>query len=185
MTLAELIGWAAKSPAGTRAVPLTFRRDSRIVGYAFVDEADWPRVSEHIWRFDGRYPATEIGGKNVRLHRFLMGDPAEPGVEVDHRNRDRMDNRRVNLRWVTRPGNAANTSARGGSSRFRGVVWDTRRGHWRAQAETRGKGYHLGYFDSEEAAAEAVRVFWLEHGQDVNNHLDRPCMVGAVWVLAW
>jgi len=44
--------------------------------------------------------------KSVRLHRMIMGEPQ--GMEVDHINRNTMDNRRVNLRVVTKTENLKN-----------------------------------------------------------------------------
>ncbi len=44
-------------------------------------------------------------------------------------------------------------------SRYRGVYWARARGKWVAQVGVKYKSYHLGYFLSEDDAAEAVRVF--------------------------
>jgi len=44
---------------------------------------------------------------------------------------------------------------RGRSSKYRGVCWLKQRKAWRARIEVHGKREHLGYFDSEERAAEA------------------------------
>jgi hypothetical protein len=49
-------------------------------------------------------------GKNVYLHRLIAG--AKPGQIVDHINRDTYDNRRCNLRFVTRSENALNNKRR-------------------------------------------------------------------------
>lgn len=44
-----------------------------------------------------------------------MGNPPSPRLEVDHINRCKLDNRRVNLRWVTRSENIFNVSDRTGT----------------------------------------------------------------------
>jgi hypothetical protein len=144
-------------------VPLR-TRDGRVRAVAIIDAADWPAVRQHRWYFDGMYPATRIGGHRgpkVRLHQFLLGEPPT-GLEVDHRNRNKLDNRRRNLHWVTHLANGANMGARGGSSAHRGVTWDSARGKWRAQARRNYRMYGLGRFDQEEDAAEAVRRFWAQ-----------------------
>src|ERR1035437_7781435 len=61
---------------------------------------------------------------SVYLHRFLLNAPK--GIDVDHVNRDGLDNRRANLRLCTRPQNLANMRPGGGTSRFKGVNWGKR-----------------------------------------------------------
>lgn len=81
---------------------------------------------------------------------------AREGLEVDHINRDRLDNQRQNLRVVTRQQNAQwRQGLPNSTSRFKGVGLYKRRNIWRAYIKTNGKIIHLGYFDSEEDAARA------------------------------
>jgi len=83
---------------------------------ALVDEEDYPAVSQYKWsvmRHKGNnYYALrmeKINGRNkvVLMHRFILGKIPE-GYEVDHINRNGLDNRRSNLRIVTRQENLAN-----------------------------------------------------------------------------
>lgn len=59
----------------------------------------------------------------VTLHRFVIGCVPGDGKIVDHINGDGLDNRRENLRFVTKSQNAQNQRARSreASSVFRGV----------------------------------------------------------------
>jgi hypothetical protein len=101
----------------------------------------------------GRSPEEiEATGKRapVLMHRYLMGEPAE---DVDHWNRDSLDNRRENLRLATASQNIANGLSRGGSSKFKGVSWS--RDGWNASLRKNYKTIHLGRFDTEESAARA------------------------------
>jgi hypothetical protein len=129
--------------------------------FALVDEADFADVSRWNWcamqtrgvwyAIRGRTP-NDAGGKTapVLLHRYLLGEPAE---DVDHRDRDGLNNRRENLRKATSTQNSMNTMSRSGSSRFKGVSWS--RNHWRAAMRLNYKTIHLGRFDTEEEAARA------------------------------
>ena len=55
----------------------------------------------------------------MRLHRYLLGFP---DLQVDHIDRDTMNNRRSNLRVVTQSQNMANLGLRKGSKvPFKGV----------------------------------------------------------------
>jgi urocanate hydratase len=71
-----------------------------------IDEEDWDRVSQKIWREGtGKYIVT--GHHCTQLHIFLLGY-APDGLEWDHFNRDKKDNRKENLRAVTRSVNIRN-----------------------------------------------------------------------------
>ena len=88
----------------------------------------------------------------LMLHRVILNAP--PGVKVDHRNRNTLDNRRENLRLATNKGNCQNRSKmRNNTSGFKGVSWD--KDKWRAVIHTDGKWIRLGRFEDPEIAAHA------------------------------
>jgi hypothetical protein len=93
--------------------------------------------------------------KFLSMHRAIMGSPA--GLQVDHRNRNRLDNRRANLRIATPSQNQFNKgkTTRKTSSCYVGVTFVKSIGRWKAQIMLDGKTIFLGYFDSEIEAAKA------------------------------
>ena len=95
------------------------------------------------------YRQIMIDGVNYLEHRlaWFMSKGYWP-VEVDHINRDKTDNRLINLRECTRTENALNRPSTG-------VYQDKRTGRWIAQITISGKGKHLGSFSTKEKAAEA------------------------------
>src|SRR5215831_14406402 len=81
---------------------------------ALVDDEDYNIVSERKWHAkksilidDLVYAYTKIGGKLVSMHSYIMDTPPE-GMEIDHINHNGLDNRRSNLRFITRGGNLHN-----------------------------------------------------------------------------
>ena len=93
--------------------------------------------------------------KTLFMHRAIMarmlGHPIA-SFQVDHINRDRLDNRRKNLRLATRSQNQANKGRqRNNSSGFKGVSWS--RGKYEARIRYNGKRINLGRFECSEAAA--------------------------------
>src|SRR3990167_7614488 len=102
---------------------------------ALVDDEDYERVSKYKWCMCGRYAGRKlprVKGQPRRselLHRAIMG--AEKGQEIDHINRNRLDCRRSNLRFCTRPQNLANSDKGRRYSRFKNVHLDKRNGRWR------------------------------------------------------
>lgn len=81
------------------------------------------------------------------------------GLEVDHRNKDTLDNRVENLRVVSRRENSLRRRKHtSNTSGFTGVGWDHRQKKWRATIKVHGKTKSLGSFDCKLAAAEARRA---------------------------
>jgi hypothetical protein len=148
----------------TVRIPL-YARDDSIRAYTLVDAADAPLVASERWLFkaDGyAYRYIRVDGKQARLqmHRVLLGLPIHrDGREPDHINRNGLDNRRTNLRIVTRAGNMQNRSSyRGSTSQYRGVYWDSRKQRWRAQIVVNGKRMKLGSFTDEQEASEVAKA---------------------------
>lgn len=92
--------------------------------------------------------------KNILLHRLVMNAPK--GIQVDHINRDKLDNRRENLRLATSSQQQANQTAKGGYSKYKGVFKErSKRCPWFAAIRFEGKTYYLGSFATELEAAKA------------------------------
>lgn len=86
------------------------------------------------------------------LHRLVFGWIAQ-GHQVDHVNRDTLDNRSSNLRAVTHQNNLRNRSG-WGVSRFKGLARRAS-GRWTARIKSGETTMNLGTFDSELEAARA------------------------------
>ena len=88
------------------------------------------------------------------MHDFIMGPRPSRDVSIDHINRERLDNRRCNLRWATRRQQAANRLV--ATARLCGIrPYDTKSKGKRYRAVYCGK--HLGTFASEAEAIAARR----------------------------
>lgn len=149
---------------GAIRIPLR-AADGAIRAYAIVDEADAGQAA-HRWSWHGagyaiRFVVSEGEQRGLLLHREILGLGAYDGRQTDHRNGDRLDCRRANLRIATHAENGQNVPPRGGSSRHRGVCWHA--GRWRAYATLNGKQHSLGRFDCEDEAAAAARAFRSAH----------------------
>lgn len=82
-----------------------------------------------------------------------------PTAQIDHKNRNRQDNKISNLREATHSDNARNvTSARASSSQYLGVSWHKATKKWQASIWTGVSKRHLGVFCSEHSAAEAYNA---------------------------
>lgn len=87
---------------------------------AYVDTTNLPALLAFpckwcaAWRENVQdyYVTTQVKGRTVYLHRWLMKTPKKK--EVDHRNHETRDNRRENLRNVTPVVNCKNRHRRDG-----------------------------------------------------------------------
>ena len=121
---------------------------------ALVDDEDFEYLSQFNWHFNGGYAVRTVGSKcyKIYLHNQLMKPPK--GFEVDHINLDKLDNRRMNLRIVTKAQNQQNrASFLGSSSKFRGVTFHKGTGEWQAQIRKDGVIKYLGLYVTQEEAA--------------------------------
>jgi hypothetical protein len=94
------------------------------------------------------------------LHRVVFEKyhgEVNPGFEVDHIDRDKLNNTPENLRAITSSHNKVNTGLwTNNKSGYKGVSWHSARRKWRASLRSAGKQYHYGLFDCKEDAARKV-----------------------------
>lgn len=128
---------------------------------ALVDDEDFEMLMQSNWCVNDGYAFNSHLG---RMHRFLLSAPDE--LMVDHRNGDRLDNRRSNLRPCTNSQNQANRRTARGGSAFKGVTWQKRpsgRGMWKAVLVVNGVAMYLGTFRTDLEAAAAYNDAALKH----------------------
>lgn len=130
--------------------------------FAIVDEEDFDKVSGYKWYLTRGYACARIDGRMTSMHRFLL-DP-HPLPEVDHKDGDRLNNRRGNLRACDRKQNSRNRTSSRGRSKFKGVRKD--RGQWRAQIKTNGKIIDLGFHATERLAARCYDAAAIKYFGD-------------------
>ena len=116
-----------------------------------VDDEDDEMVSLFTWHIQDGYPKCKILGMSV--HLFLLG-PAPKGLEWDHKDRNKLNNRKLNLRSVTRRIQRLNENLRSdNTSGMRGIH---RNGDWwRATLTTETNYYYLGQYKTKEEAFNA------------------------------
>ncbi len=138
---------------------------------ALVDDEDFPILHVHKWRCVCHertfYAITNINHKTTYMHRLVMRVP--DGQDIDHCNRDGLDNRRANLRFCTQKENEGNKGKQTTpcTSVYRGVTFDPRpknqRHPWRAQIGISDKHISLGYYATEKEAALAYNQAAPDH----------------------
>lgn len=96
-----------------------------------IDPDDFDLVSKGSWYIDGTgHVSGRMFGKRVKLHRVILNAPLDK--EIDHINRNPLDNRKVNLRLANKSQNMMNRGPQiNNKSGIKGVCWSIRDKMWR------------------------------------------------------
>lgn len=141
---------------GTITAVILYKRDGvTLNGETIIDTEDIPKISAHKWhKMSGGYAMSRINGKLIFLHHLIVG--REKGLIVDHINRNRLDNRKENLRIATYSENIINGGLRcDNTSGVKGVSWAKHRKTWHVRLVKDKKCMYNGWFiDKEEAIAK-------------------------------
>jgi len=122
--------------------------------YTYVDATDYEWLSRWKWHLQNGYAVRREKNKLVFMHREIMQPP--PGMVVDHKSHNKLDNTRDSLLVCTQQENCFNRSKRNGScSRFHGVTYSKSMHKWVARITFQGRRFHLGGFVKEGEAARA------------------------------
>lgn len=113
------------------------------------------------------YLVARVMDTGLKAHRIAWTHyyGRRPGPILDHINRNRVDNRILNLREVTQSQNRRNSSLPvTNTSGFRGVCWCKTRERWLAHLNHKDfKTASLGRFKTKEAAARAYDAAAVQH----------------------
>ena len=134
--------------------------------HTLVDASDYEDLMQYSWYVHKekncasgeRYVAeARVNGKYIHMSRYLM--KAKPGQIVDHINRNPLDNRRANLRFVTRSQNRHNMLRRHNKAGHKGIYKVLNLDLYTAEVSIKGKKYNLGYFKKKREAIKVYREF--------------------------
>lgn len=139
-----------------------------------IDEEDYFLLKHYRWtrivtnKGFKKYAQTSTLPR-ITMHRLLMGDIPE-GHVVDHINHNGLDNRRCNLRVITKKQNQANRRAkRGGTSTYLGVYRNKQGKYVASIGLGNKKTKTLGQFVSEIDAAKCYNKYArIVHGEYAN-----------------
>lgn len=132
-----------------------------------LDATDYYRLRElgvtslsPVWKKSGKCSSVGfyLAGHRHTLSRFITTCPKH--LEVDHINRNPLDNRQTNLRCITVRQNQLN---RNNNVKYPGVYFNKLYRTWRAMAWLNKKHIYLGQFNTPEEASLAYNNYEKLH----------------------
>jgi hypothetical protein len=126
-----------------------------------VDDEDYEYLSQYRWNKSQYGYAYRIGDRQkgeqwkILMHREIM--KAQKSRIVDHKNGNRIDNRKENLRFATPHQNSCNRIGNTAKSGYKGVIRNktSKRESWIARIKINRKMTYIGCYETPEIAARA------------------------------
>lgn len=120
---------------------------------ALVDDC-WASLAQYKWKLDKNgYPHRKTKGARIYLHHVVLPGNRYPNFVRDHINRNKLDSRSENLRWITLAENAQNRGAcKRNRTGVRGVRFDRSKNQYLARVQHKGKAIARQWFDTLEDA---------------------------------
>lgn len=139
----------------------------------FVDDDTFDLLNQHAWYYKDGYAARNSEGDfrtTIRMHQHII--PLQEGFQIDHIDRNGLNNQRNNLRLVTNSFNGQNVIRKDNKSGYKGVTWFPNTRKWRAAITFNKKTITIGYSISIYHAAKMYDEKALElQGPDaLTNH---------------
>ncbi|MBW1813055.1 MAG: HNH endonuclease [Deltaproteobacteria bacterium] len=153
---------------GNIAEIVLYNRRCQEVARTVIDTEDVEKVRGYKWHVNAQgYAATRPKKKVLKIQHIIMGINADYKNQIDHRDRDRLNNRKSNFRFCTQGDNAKNSTIPiNNTSGFKGVSLHKNSKKWRARITLDDRLISLGVFKDKLDAARAYNEAALKyHGE--------------------
>lgn len=130
-------------------------------GYMAIVDADCVHlVSSYSWHVKitqtGVYAMSTINGQTTYMHQLIL--PLTGRALVDHKDRNGLNNRKLNLREATHSQNQMNRKQSAVfTSKHKGVYWSKRDKKWAVRIQIDKARHFVGLFENEDEAVSAYK----------------------------
>ncbi len=150
-----------------------YNRNDEPTSLTLIDTADIPNIPDYGWALEPEsgYIRVRLGHKNRRLHNLIL--PAKRGLYIDHINRNKADNRRSNLRYVTPSQNLLNRTTNTKGYGVYGIHFCKQTKKWIAKLTINKKeiwlGRHADIKDAIEARNRAIAIHCPDYAPQLDS----------------
>lgn len=146
-----------------KEIPLTGKYGAGKV--ALVDDENFDWLNQFKWHVNNGYVRTRDGYSHVKMHSLIL--KPKRGFLPDHKDGNKLNNQKDNLRYCKSFQNCQNRTKREGvTSKYKGVSllkYPNSNTTWQAHIMVKSKAIGLGHFNSEEDAALAYNEAAKKH----------------------
>lgn len=140
----------------TQNVPIYkgWGNNAKVIGYTLVSDHWFEYLNQWRWHLEGSgYVCRDEQYQRILMHRVVANTPV--GMETDHINQNKLDNRAENLRICSQENRFNYKLNKRNQSGYKGVSWNKWEQRWVSQIQAELQEYHLGSFDTSKEAAIA------------------------------
>jgi hypothetical protein len=125
-----------------------------IVAWAIADIDDFDKITKYKWFLTKGGYAESKESEHIKMHHLVFKKPDNEFV-IYHSDKNKLNNRKKNLREVTKSMNSFNRDITPSGSGCVGVHFDKARGKWLASIQKDSKNINLGRFENLEDAIKS------------------------------
>jgi len=134
---------------------------NKILGQVLLDKEDIEKVNKTNWRLSEKgYVISSINRKTTRIHNLILNRNTDnQKITCDHIDRNKLNNKKENLRIISHLENNLNSDR---IEKSKGYCFRKDRNKWMVYIKTNYKMKTIGYYDTEEEAKK-VRSLYCEN----------------------
>ena len=134
-------------------------------GYTIIDKEDLPKVQGYLWNYTDKhkYAFGWVDGKLKLLHRLILPNENK-NLVTDHINRNKLDNRKSNLRLVSHGKNVSNVGlTKANTSGYKHISYIKTRGYYSVSVMVDKKYHYIGNYVSLEKAKQKLEEYLIKN----------------------